>query len=214
MTKNALGIEVPAGGDAFNPQGDMVEMAASMDGRIIVPVPNTTARDALAASLIPTVDKPLYVLRADAAPSPCVEWSDGTRWHVLADTRLGRSRLSVGIPMTVAGTPAWTTVTSVTATSRGGVCSVYAQVILANANSGATRTGSFRITVDGVALTTPPGIDLTLAYVSGAEPFTSGAFQWESQPVAGSHTWALQANGSAGASVRVWNAALSVTESP
>lgn len=88
MTLNALGIEVPAGGDEFDPQGDMVAMGASFGGRIVVPVANTTARAALAATLSPTPAVPLYVHRADAEPGQELEvTTDGTTWRSITAGR-------------------------------------------------------------------------------------------------------------------------------
>lgn len=80
MTLNALGIEVPGGGDEFDPQGDMVAMAASFGGRLVVPVASVAARNALATTL-GAGGLPLYVTRADAAPGRQLEYStDGTTW--------------------------------------------------------------------------------------------------------------------------------------
>lgn len=82
MTRNVLGIEVPAGTDAFDPQNDMVELGASLEGRIIIPVANVAARTALATTLGPTPAEPLYVHRADAPAGLETEYStNGTTWR-------------------------------------------------------------------------------------------------------------------------------------
>ncbi|NKY08956.1 hypothetical protein [Cellulomonas hominis] len=215
MASTATGITVPAGGDPFDPQGDMVDLANSLRSRIAVPVVNATARTALLAAIdwTPTAAEPLRVWRGDALPAPREEWYDGTRWHVIADTTLGRSRLTT--TPTVAGTPSWTTLASVTATSLGGLCVVRTQVTLGNGNSGVDRTGSFRVRVDGAALSTPIGVDLYLRIVAGVSSTPQGgSLDWESQPAAGEHTWELQANGSAGGSVVAHQGVITVIERP
>jgi hypothetical protein len=82
MADNDLGIDVPASTDVFDPDGDMRAMGDSFAGRIIVPVANTTERDALATTLSPSSSEPLYVHRADAPAPQRLEWTeDGTTWH-------------------------------------------------------------------------------------------------------------------------------------
>lgn len=68
MAQNAYGVEVPAGSDPFDPQGDMVEMANSFRSRIIVPVANATERSELLAAIdwTPSAAEPLRVWRANA----------------------------------------------------------------------------------------------------------------------------------------------------
>ncbi|WP_282946938.1 hypothetical protein [Cellulomonas endometrii] len=67
MATTASGILVPAGSDPFDPAGDMVDLANSLRGRIAVPVPNATARDALLTAIdwTPTTSDPLVVRRGD-----------------------------------------------------------------------------------------------------------------------------------------------------
>lgn len=82
MALNDLGVEVPASTDAFDPDGDMRELGGSLEGRIIVPVANTTARDALATTLSPSATEPLFVWRADANIGSRLEWTeDGSTWQ-------------------------------------------------------------------------------------------------------------------------------------
>lgn len=69
MAKNSLGIEVPGGGDAFDPQGDMVELGASLAGRVVVPVANATAAAALLTAVGATPGQPLFIWQADLPPS-------------------------------------------------------------------------------------------------------------------------------------------------
>lgn len=78
MAVNDLGVEVPAGSDTFDPQGDMVELADSLAGRIALPVANDSARNALAALLSPSTSEPLVV----RYPSGLVQSTvDGTTWR-------------------------------------------------------------------------------------------------------------------------------------
>ena len=89
MATNAAGIEIPAALDPFDPQGDMVELANSLGGLVIIPVPNITARDALVAGLgwTPTANRPLWVRRADAARLEHVEVTvDGSTWASYSPT--------------------------------------------------------------------------------------------------------------------------------
>ncbi len=89
MATDSLGITVPAGGDAFDPQGDMVALANSMRSRVIVPVANTTARTALVAAIAwtPSASEPLRVSRADAAAGRQDEITrdGGATWLVVAE---------------------------------------------------------------------------------------------------------------------------------
>ena len=83
MATTPTGLDVPAVTDAFDPDGDIRGLAGSLDGRIIVPVPNITARNALAAALTPTPAAPLYVDRADAPAGASLERTiDGTTWTI------------------------------------------------------------------------------------------------------------------------------------
>lgn len=141
-----------------------------------------------------------------------LRWN-GTAWRRVADTVLGRASLAASA--VVAATPSWTTLATVTATTLGGSVLLSASAILANANSGAVRTGSLRVAVDGTSVGSPAGLDIYLDYVAGAEPQRSVAGDWQATGVAaGSHTFTVQANGSAASSVRAWNATLVVTEQP
>lgn len=82
MATTPGGIVVPAGSDPFDPRGDMVDLANSMRSRLVYPVANATARDALLAALdwTPTANEPLKVDRADTGR---IERNDGTAWKPL-----------------------------------------------------------------------------------------------------------------------------------
>lgn len=77
MATNAIGVEVPAGTDVFDPQGDMVDLADSLEGRVILPVANSAARDALAAALSPSATEPLIVRYSSGLIQST---TDGTTW--------------------------------------------------------------------------------------------------------------------------------------
>lgn len=84
MATTPTGLAVPAGTDPFDPDGDMRDLAASLEGRLVVPVPNVTARAALAAAVSPTPTEPLYVHRQDAPVGGRTEITeDGTNWRTL-----------------------------------------------------------------------------------------------------------------------------------
>lgn len=88
MATTPTGLDVPAGTDLFDPDGDMRALGASLSSRIIVPVPNTTARNALAALLAPTPANPLYVDRADAPTGLHLEATrNGTTWETVPALR-------------------------------------------------------------------------------------------------------------------------------
>ena len=90
MAADAFGIEVPADSDAFDPSGDMRDLASSLAGRIIVPVVNAVERDALAATLSPSAASPLYVHRADAPVASRTEWTqDGAQWFSICSENRG-----------------------------------------------------------------------------------------------------------------------------
>lgn len=87
MATTAAGVIVPAGTDEFNPQGDMSTMGASLAGRIIVPVANTTAQAAYISALTaagtpPSASNPVYTHRADAGLGRELEVTiDGTTYR-------------------------------------------------------------------------------------------------------------------------------------
>lgn len=84
MTLTNTGLDVPTGTDAFDPDGDMRVLGLSLNPRIVVPVPNVTARNALAAALAPTPAAPLYVHRADAPVTNRLEYNEGAGWRPAA----------------------------------------------------------------------------------------------------------------------------------
>ena len=92
MAADAFGIEIPADSDAFDPSGDMRDMGASLHSRIVVPVVNTTARDAL------TVTAGQLVNRLDTGD---LERWDGAAWRLI--TSQDRGPITVASSWTPAG---------------------------------------------------------------------------------------------------------------
>lgn len=86
MATSATKITVPAGTDLFDPQGDMVDLAESAGPGLIIPVANTTERNALPGliSWTPSAALPLRVWRANASPSSQLEYTTyGTTWRAV-----------------------------------------------------------------------------------------------------------------------------------
>ena len=151
MATNDAGIEVPSTTDAFDPDGDMRDMGTSLIVRIVIPVANETARDAL------TPSAGWLVNRLDTGK---LERYDGTDWQVMsADADHAR-----------AGTATFTTGASsslVTTVSYGGAAFSSAPVAVVGfgATAGALPSGSnvrsdtfttttFRLIATGLATTT------------------------------------------------------------
>lgn len=87
--QTTAGLTVPAGSDAFDPQGDMVNLANSLRSQIVVPVVNLAARAALVAAIgwTPTAGEPLRVCRADARVGQRDEITyNGTDWETVQTT--------------------------------------------------------------------------------------------------------------------------------
>jgi hypothetical protein len=82
MVLTPLGLNIPAQTDAFDTATDFADLAASFEGRVVVPVANVTARATLATAVAPSLSEPLYVHRADAPAGLELEVStDGTTWR-------------------------------------------------------------------------------------------------------------------------------------
>lgn len=90
MALNDLGLVVPAGTDLFDPDGDIRKLGDSEAGRLILPVANTAARNALATLLAPSASEPLWVYRQDAPVGARIEWTvDGATWRVIRTSNRG-----------------------------------------------------------------------------------------------------------------------------
>lgn len=112
MAQTPTGLDVPAGGDPFDPQVDLVKLAASLGARIIVPVPNVTARGQLVTRLTaegaaPSATAPLYVHRGDAPAGFELEsTTDGTTFQPIASPlkrEPGRSFVAQAFSVTTNG---------------------------------------------------------------------------------------------------------------
>lgn len=173
----------------------------------IFPAADTAARNTLRNELGSSASKPLFVYRQDAAR---VEWHDGSRWHVTADTTIGRVLWSTGALLG----QGYTSITSVNATSLGGPVSAEVEISIANpASSGLPRTAAFRVLCDGVEMT-GGGVTMGLPFVSGQETPTVASWTWETTPAAGAHTWVVQASASAGGGGVAKAITLKVVERP
>ncbi|MHA7132531.1 hypothetical protein [Oerskovia turbata] len=82
MATTPTGLDVPAGTDVFDPDGDLRDLAGSLTGRISVPVANAADRDALAAAVAPTPASPLTVRRQDTGVTETN--TGGTTWTRIA----------------------------------------------------------------------------------------------------------------------------------
>ena len=150
MATNDAGIEVPSTTDTFDPDGDMRDMGTSLIVRIVIPVANETARDAL------TPSAGWLVNRLDTGK---LERYDGTDWQVMsADADHARS-----------GTATFTTGASsslVTTVSYGGAAFSSAPVAVvgfgpavilpngSNVRSDTYTTTTFRLLATGLETTT------------------------------------------------------------
>jgi hypothetical protein len=78
-------INVPASGGGDGVVSWVAPYAAASGG--IVPVRNTTERDALKTAVVPTTEYPLVVFRADATAGMNIEYNLGTATWYVVDTR-------------------------------------------------------------------------------------------------------------------------------
>jgi hypothetical protein len=156
----ATGINVPAGGDPFDPHGDMVDLANSLRSRAIYPVANATARNALLTAIdwTPTANEPLKVDRADTG---AIERTTGSGWYRVSERAL--AVLKSGRPAETGKTlaaGAGQVLDLIAAGDAGGVPSITVdpggeveveiafQFLAASAGSAAAATAS--LVVDGV----------------------------------------------------------------
>ncbi len=166
MAQNALGVEVPAGTDAFDPQGDMVQLADSLSGRVIVPVTNAAARQALLASEGSSEDDPLLVAQQDDG---AYMQHDGTRWTRFA---------SVDMDVPFALDPPWNARpgTAPAVTRRGGRWLL--SVAFVNAGAGLFQAAWTKVGVLPAAARATPG----QAFYGSAGTFGAigrGGVEWE-----------------------------------
>jgi hypothetical protein len=134
---------------------------------------------------------------------------NGSRWGQASLALLGRGAL--GAVTTLAGTPSWTTIATVTATSMGGEVLIDFDTTLINANSGDHRTAALRVQCDGVDV---DSYSFFSQYISGANVPVFPSNVWWHTPAAGSHTWTLQGNANIGSAVQAVKGSMLVYEKP
>lgn len=135
-----------------------------------------------------------------------LRWT-GSRWTRAEDALLGRGAL--GAVTTVAGTPAWTVLASVTSMTFGSECFINFGATLINANSGDHRTAAVRVMCDGAEV---DSFAFFSQWISGQNVPTFPSHIWGHTPSAGTHTWTLEANANQPGAVQAIRATMTVTE--
>lgn len=207
MATDHRGHTVPIGAAPARRQ-DLLDLSMSIND--IVPVANATARAQALVDIGSSSTKPLYVLQRDIGH---VLWHDGTRWRRHGDQEIA-SASAVSTTLLATGSTSWTTVASQTVTTLGGPVLVRGSVMLVNANSGAFRWASVRLLTDSTAHAVVIK-DIALHFISGGSPGAVVSWDWPINSLAaGSHTFALQGQGSAATSVQCTATSLVVIEKP
>lgn len=116
MATDARGHTVPAGTDAFDPQGDIDTALTTVND--IVPVANSTGRASALAAVGATTTDPLLVSRTDTR---VVEGSWGSGFYALTDRQL--AVLKTGFPANKA-LAASSTVDLIASSDTGGIPSI------------------------------------------------------------------------------------------
>jgi hypothetical protein len=109
----------------------------------------------------------------------------------------------------LAGTPTWTDLCTVAATSTGGTVTVDWSAVYANEGSGLNRTVDFQVVCDGTL------VGQLLSYDAPLTPGATGygaAFSVSSALAAGAHTWKLQGRASIAGACGAKFATIKVTE--
>lgn len=213
-----------AGAPGVTPSAPTLPARSFLVGTISVPVagggsPTVTlnpARYVAAGGILPVADDaerltltPYEGLRVDQLDIDRTYRHNGTRWGQAQLTQLGAG--SLGAVATLAGTPSWTDISTVTATSMGGEVTVTFDVTLINANSGDHRTAALRVTCDGVEV---DGWTFFCQYIATANVPTFPSLQIFHTPAAGSHTWKVQGNANIGGAIQAVKGSMTVTEKP
>lgn len=210
MTKNALGVEVPAQVDAFDPATDMAELGISLAGRVVVPVANATARDALATALSAaghpaSLTEPIFAYRSD---TDVIERNVGSGWAIFAgDPRriLGETYTAGSVVLPVAISDLLTVTFTMPKT---GYASMSSMGTVTNGGSGADRQAALQVDVDGANVL--PAVLFTLPFGAGGNRGVGFAFQGRPNLAAGSHTITLRGSASAAGAVQMQGAGLVV----
>lgn len=110
-------------------------------------------------------------------------------------------------------TTGFVTHATATATSHGGVVALRWGAQVANGNSGADRNFNVQILCDGSSTGINPGVlNFDSPYIAGATTNLFYGFTHSHTPAAGSHTWVLQFEASAGASIILSSNFLEIVE--
>jgi hypothetical protein len=195
--------EAPAGAEPWN-YVSQVKRALDTAG-LVFDVASDAERSALTAAapggVLPV---PTMIYRTDLGR---YESWNGTAWRVSGPTRLGMNRQA---SVTNAG-DTYTTLCTVTGTVTGGPVEIAYTGLLANGDSGATRSADVQILRDGTSIS---AITYHMPYVAGVYTHTTVAFQFDTTTTAGAHTWALQTRGSFANAIVNQQMTLKVTEHP
>lgn len=137
-------------------------------------------------------------------------WDIGdAAWHVLTSWEFGFAQNAT--PTICAGSPSFTDVLTITATSHGGDLFVDWDAEYYNSASGANRSVSFRLLLDGTQIANVHTYDAPVT--PGGNGYGAGGMWKISAPAAGSHTIKLQMNSSAASTCGWKNAYMRITES-
>lgn len=115
----------------------------------------------------------------------------------------------------LAATPGWSDLVTITNASGGRPCAARWVGVVANGSSGADRTASFRVILDGTQISTGSsntGFAVPVGASATNHPRIPRAGADATTPVAGTHTWTLQGQANTANSVIIESAALTVVE--
>lgn len=149
MALTPIGLNIPAQTDAFDPATDFGDLATSLVGRVVVPVANTAARDALAVAVPPTTAAPLLVIRADAPTTLEISTAPGV-WDTIAGGTPAQTvnTFGAGGPFTNTSPAIFTTATWSFPPPRSGIA--HARCVLDVTGTGAFGYAAFSVAVNGV----------------------------------------------------------------
>lgn len=196
-------IVVPQSGGGSPSVVQLAPVCAAAGGIFLNPPTDQQA----ALNAIATPSNPVWI---DA--QGVLKRSSGSGFAASVWTRRGATANAT--TTTIATSPSWTTVATLTTPAQTGILDVAGMVLLVNANSGVDRRASVQLLIDAsphaVALS---GIDLR--YVSGQSVGHVVSFIWPVTGLSvGSHTLALQVQASGANSVQAVAASLRIAEVP
>jgi hypothetical protein len=136
-----------------------------------------------------------------------------TTWRTTSDRTIGDA--TGGGSGILAGTPTWSDLITITGTSGGGPVVARWFGSVANGSSGADRTASFRVILDGTQISTGSsntGFTVPIGANANGHPRVPRAGADTSTPTAGTHTWVFQAQASINNAVVIESSALTIVE--